>query len=211
MIGYDPGGNGKHGVAHATVRNGRMVDVVTRTLPDVESVVAFVLESKPLGIGVDTLTCWATGKSGLRPADRWLRKRYPSQRRRVVPPNALYGSMSISGMVLLVEAREECRKVFITETHPKVLYYALKDKDYDYSGSKTRMNGDLVEMMGVDVVPGNSHEWDAAISILPVVRGLQGSWSLDLHARPTRSGERLIHPCGRTAYLWPEAPGCSAA
>ena len=35
VIGYDPGGNRKHGVARATVRDGDIVNVTTKTLSDV--------------------------------------------------------------------------------------------------------------------------------------------------------------------------------
>lgn len=74
VIGYDPGGNGKHGVAHATIRNGSILNVSTRTCCFVEEVIECIFEDEvPLGIGIDTLTCWATGESGLRPADDWLR------------------------------------------------------------------------------------------------------------------------------------------
>ena len=66
------------------------------------------------------------------------------------------------------------------------------------------MNKRLRRLLAVDVVPQNEHEWDSAISILAAVRGLQGSWQRDLHALPTDSDERLVQPCGRTAYVWPE-------
>lgn len=214
VIGYDPGGNDKHGVARATVRDGIIQDMTTRILPDVESVISFVLEYEPLlGIGVDTLTCWATGKSGFRPADLWLRDKYPDQRNRVVSPNSLSGSMSINGMALLVEVRRRCGDdVFVTETHPKVLYYALRNEHYDYQGSsKTRMNRHLCDVLRVEVEPQKSHEWDAAISILPVVRWLDGSWPGDLHTLPTGPDEHLIRPCGNTSYVWPQFQGCAGS
>ena len=68
------------------------------------------------------------------------------------------------------------------------------------------MNDRLSCWLGVNVQPRNAHEWDAAISILPVVRGLHGSWQ-DLHALPPDSSERLLQilPCGKTTYMWPEA------
>lgn len=80
VIGYDPGGNGKHGVARAKVEDGRIVCVITETLNTVEEVLGSIckIEQPLLGIGIDTLTCWATGPSGWRPADRWLRERYPA-------------------------------------------------------------------------------------------------------------------------------------
>ena len=61
----------------------------------------------------------------------------------------------------------------------------------------------LSRLLDVDIAPHNEHEWDAAISILPVVRRLHESWELDLHDLPTGSDERLVHPCGTTNYVWP--------
>ena len=206
VIGYDPGGNRKHGLARATVRDGNIVNVTTETLCAVEDVVASILNIEtPLGLGIDTLTCWGTGQSGWRPADHWLRQRYRDVQNSVVAPNSLYGAMSLNGMASLVAVRQAFPDIFVTETHPKVLCYAQFNQRYNYNGSNTSvMNKRLRRLLAVDVVPQNEHEWDSAISILAAVRGLQGSWQRDLHALPTDSDERLVEPCGRTAYVWPE-------
>lgn len=206
LVGYDPGGNGKHGVARATVRGGEIVKVTTETLDDVEDVIASILDIRtPLGLGVDTLTCWATGPSGWRPADCWLRGHYRDVQHSVASPNSLYGAMSLSGMAVLVAVRQAFPDVFVTETHPKVLYYARFKEHYDYNGPNISvMNARLRQLLAVHVAPHNEHEWDAAMSILSVVRGLAGTWQRDLHALPTASDERLVQPCGRTAYMWPE-------
>lgn len=206
VIGYDPGGNGKHGVACAAIQDGNILNVTTSTFPAVEDVIALILNSKtPLGIGVDTLTCWATGASGWRPADRWLRKRYDCLRNSVAAPNSLYGSMCVSGMALLVVVRQAFPQLFVTETHPKVLYYELHRERYDYNGpKKALMDKSLSQLLGVEVAPRNDHEWDAAVSTLPVLRGLDGSWPRNLHALPMDCDGRLISPCGKTAYVWPK-------
>ena len=205
VVGYDPGGNGKHGFARARVRDGEIVCVTTKTLQTAEDVVRSILGGeKPLGLGVDTLTCWSTGRSGWRPADRWLRDRYRDVQKAIVAPAGLFGAMSVNGMAVLVTVRQACPGIFVTETHPKVLYYAKCNQRYDYSGSNISvMNDSLSSWLGVKVEPQNAHEWDAAISILAVVRGLNGSWQ-DLHTLPTKSSERLVHPCGKTTYMWPE-------
>lgn len=206
VIGYDPGGDGKHGLARATVRAGNIVDCATETVDTVEKVVASILSTAILlGLGVDTLTCWGTGPHGWRPADRWLRHRYPEVQKSIVAPNSLYGAMSINGMAALVASRQEFPDVFVTETHPKVLYYAQFGECYSFKGSNiSLMNKRLSRLLAVDVVPRNEHEWDAAISTLAVVRGLRGAWRRDLHALAAESGERLVQPCGGTAYIWPE-------
>ncbi len=205
VVGYDPGGNCKHGFARATIRDGKIVCVTTDTLRTAEEVVRSILGGeKPLGIGIDTLTCWSTGCSGWRPADCWLRKQYPAVRGSVVPPNSLFGAMCLNGMAVLVAVRRAFPDIFVTETHPKVLYYALFEEPHDYQGAnESVMDKRLSELLDVNVQPETDHEWDAAISILPVIRGLHGAWQ-DLHALPTAPGERLIHPCGKTTYMWPD-------
>ena len=205
VVGYDPGGNGNHGFARAKVRDGDIVCVTTKILQTAEDVVRSILGGeKPLGLGIDTLTCWGTGHSGWRPADWRLRDRYCPVKDSIVAPNSLYGAVSVNGMAVLLAVRRAFPDIFVTETHPKVLYYALLEEPYDYSGAnKSVMNDRLTSWLGVDVEPENEHEWDAAISILPVVRGLRGSWR-DLHDRPTKSRERLVHPCGKTTYMWPK-------
>ena len=205
VVGYDPGGNGDHGLSQATVRDGSVVSVCTDTLGTLEAVVASVLKIETLlGLGIDTLTCWGTGSAGWRPADRWLRRQYPDVRNSIVAPNSLFGAMSVSGMALLIAVRRAFPDVYITEAHPKVLWYALRKQPYAYiDAHASLMNECLSSWLAVDVTPRNEHEWDSAISILAVVRGLHGRWQHDLHALPTRYDERLVQPCGRTAYVWP--------
>ena len=204
VVGYDPGGNCKHGLARATVRDGDIVCVTTKTLSTVEDVVESILIEPPLGLGIDTLTCWSTGRSGWRPADRWLRQRYCAVKKSVQAPSSIYGAMSVNGMAVLVAVREAFPDIFVTETHPKVLYYALFKERYDYTVPNISvMNECLRRLLNVDIAPQNEHEWDAAISILPVVRRLHESWELDLHDLATDSDKRLVQPCGRTNYVWP--------
>lgn len=206
VIGYDPGGNDAHGVARATIRDGRVHELATETHSVVEDVIALVLDEGDaplLGLGVDTLTCWATGQSGRRPADRWLQRRYPTVQHSIVAPNSLYGSMAVSGMALLIAVRRTLPNLFVTETHPKVLYYALQRERHDYDRCKKVMNECLSRWFRVDVATDSEHEWDAAISALAVFRSLDRSWSEDLHDLPTTACERLVRPCGKTAYVWP--------
>ena len=212
VVGYDPGGNGKHGLALATVRKGKIDRLITKTCGTVEDVLVAILEKPLLGLGIDTLTCWSTGHSGLRPADRWLRCRYRDVKKAVVAPNSLRGAMSVNGMAVLLAVRQAFPNICVTETHPKVLYYARFKEPYNYEGPNASvMNERLNRLLGVDLAPENEprneHEWDAAISILAVVHGIDGSWPNDLHARPADPGERLVHPCGKTAYVWPEWNG----
>lgn len=205
FVGYDPGGNGAHGLAALEVAAGRPVAVRVETLPDVEAVLRRIEAVDGLvGIGVDTLTCWSTGPSGWRPADRWLRARYPEVQRSVASPNTLYGSMSLSGMAVLVALRQSCPDLLVTETHPKVLRWAVWGRRYRYTDEAPGMDDDLSASIGVLVRTANDHEWDAAVSAHAAVCAHAGTWPYDLHQTPTAEGERLVSLCGPTRYAWPD-------
>jgi len=124
IVGYDPGGDGAHGIALLSLDAGRTTSVVTKTFDTTEAVIAYVERfSAVLALGVDTLTCWSTGPGGWRPADRWLRARYEAVRNSVMTPNGLAGSMGINGMSVLLAMRAKYPRVIVVETHPKVLYW----------------------------------------------------------------------------------------
>jgi hypothetical protein len=211
VLGYDPGGNDAHGVAAIIVS-----DITTQewcgTAETVEAALAWIdnVERRTgaiaTALGVDTITCWSTGPSGWRPADRFLRKTYPAVSNSVAAPNSLRGSMGLNGMALMIELRKTHPAVVISETHPKVLYYALT------AGKRYAFDSDRDEML--DVVqrwlapasgdpPRNDHEWDALASAYAASMGISGAWREDLHALATNSRERLVMPSGRTPYYWP--------
>jgi len=206
IVGYDPGGDGTHGVALLSLVDGRAEAARTRTFQTTYEVIQYM---EGLGtvaaIGVDTLTCWSTGAGGWRPADRWLRDRYKNVRNSVMTPNGLAGSMGLNGMSVLLATRSRLPDVMIVETHPKVLYWALANRKHNYQATRDQMESMLCEVCAVTLETANEHEWDAALSALAAARGFLGEWTTDLHALPTRSGERLISPCGRTNYYWPES------
>lgn len=211
IIGYDPGGKRAHGVAKLEVQDGTAVRLSTKVLNTAEEVLSFLESATPIAaIGVDTLTCWSTGPSGWRPADRWLREQYPDVQNSVVSPNSLFGSMGLNGMAVLIEARRRSPAVHITETHPKVLYWHFARAPYDYPGSRGAMDELLEQRLNVAVSTGTEHEWDAAISALAALESYTGRWTRDLHtiesnkSRETNERERLIQPCGKTLYSWPE-------
>ena len=106
-------------------------------------------------------------------------------------------------MALLYSLRQANPGIFVTETHPTVLCYALRELKCKGVKAADR-NKVLGKLLGVEVAAKDEHQGDAAISILPVVRWLQKEWRRDLHALPTGDDERLVHPCGRTVYAWPE-------
>jgi hypothetical protein len=206
VIGYDPGGDGTHGLAILRIVDSRVIQLETDTLPTADDVIERINTiPKLLGLGIDTLTCWSTGRCGWRPADRWLRAKYPIALKSVVSPNGLYGSMGLNGMAVLIAARASHPNSQITETHPKVLYCHLAGSKYNWTNSSAKMTGSLGAWLGRAVRVSNEHEWDAALSAYAALQGIIGDWHLDLHDLPVVRGERLVKPAGEAHYYWPSA------
>lgn len=112
--------------------------------------------------------------------------------------------MALNGMSVLISLRNKNPDVRVVETHPKVLYWAMANKKYDYRSMRADMERMLCQALAVSLTTSNEHEWDAALSALAAARGYLGAWTTDLHALPVEEGERLISPCGRTNYYWPQ-------
>jgi len=205
VLGYDPGGDGKHGVAFATCEEGVVTGCSVATLRTAEQVIAVAAEYSDLvAVGIDTLTCWSTGPSGWRPADRWLKERYKQITHSIASANSLFGSMGLNGMSVLMTLRANNPALVISETHPKVLHFALQGIKYDYGNNRPEMDAFLSQVFSQPINTSNDHEWDAAISVYAVLQGIAGRWSNDLHAIAPGQGEQIIEPCGATCYWWPE-------
>lgn len=205
VVGYDPGGNKKHGLAVLELTSGNASSFRTKTLGSVQDVLA-ELDSlnDALALGVDTLAAWHPGESGWRPADLWLRDTYVDVAKSVVSPNGLYGSMGLNGMHAMIHARDRDPSLPITETHPKVLFYALTGSKYDYKARQTEMDDVLSEKVGRTVKTSNDHEWDALISAYAAMQGMLGAWHHDLLGDSLTGNDLLKFPCGRVNYWWPE-------
>ena len=208
IVGYDPGGNNDHGWAELRTANGEVSEISTDTLDSAEDVIRR-LERLPnlTALGIDTLTCWATGPSAWRPADRWLREWLREHcepvRNSVMSPNSLSGSMGLNGMAVLLSVRRVFPNSLITETHPKVLYYALSKVKYDYKNQKAQMDDFLDSNLGLRCRCEDDHQFDAAMSAFAAFAGSSGRWTRDLHKLPCIEDERVIEPCGSARYFWP--------
>jgi len=204
IMGYDPGGNSNHGVSFLTYRKGQVVNSSINTYHTVEDVIKSTSQFDQLiGVGIDTLTCWSTGNSGWRPADRWLRQHYAPIINSIASPNSLYGSMGVNGMAVLFVLREGQPELPISETHPKVLYFELTKEKYDYSLNHQAMDELLSDVLKTNIITDNDHEWDSMISVYAAAQGIEGNWVNDLHSLRNDETERLIKPCGKTLYWWP--------
>lgn len=183
IIGYDPGGNSSHGLAIFLYEQGHLVSSTVNTYETAHDIIKTVGEQGDLiAIGIDTLTCWSTGRSGWRPADHLLRKNYNEVRNSIVSANSLYSSMSLNGMSVLLSLLIINPCLHISETHPKVLYYALKNEMYDYLTNHRAMDEFLSSRLTTNITTKNDHEWDAVVSAYAVKQGICGKWTNDLHS-----------------------------
>lgn len=212
FFGYDPGGDGANGVAQIEVdlETGRVLQVSTKVVATAGAALEYfstTLATAPAaGIGVDTLTEWDTGSAGWRAADRWLRANYPGIQKSVISPNAIFGAMCLNGMAVVYLLRQKDPAFVVTETHPKVLYFALAGAKYDWNDSRQVMIAWLIDLLGGATFGSiTDDEFDAVLSAWACAQGVMGQWKRDLHAPGTvdGSGGASIRPAGTTHYFWP--------
>lgn len=217
VVGYDPGGNGRHGLAALRVedRDGRWkpMTLSVTTCASLEDVLQWADTACPdvpiVAAGVDTLTEWNSGHGGWRPADLWLKRQYPDVRAGVIAPAALRGAMIINGAGLLIEfkGRFHTDGTIITEAHPKVCYRAITGEKARWKNDREKMAAWLIGELGVgskeEICVDDDHGFDAATAALAALRGLNGDWTLDLHALPGEDYSGRMRFCGPTHYWWP--------
>lgn len=223
LLGYDPGGEHAHGLALCEVAE-RMgcwcpQSLITTTASSLREVMTWVEVqaggSRLLAVGLDTLTEWNTGPGGWRPADLWLQRTYPAVRKSVTSPNSLFGSMAVNGAAFLtiLGSRIEKDRAQITEAHPKVLYHALTGRKHDWKNDRDPMATWVLQELGLDIPPStfgpDDHTFDAALALLPALRGLNGEWTLDLHTLEDPKTGDAVRFMGRTNYWWPSAKATS--
>lgn len=230
-LGYDPGGNKDlrrkkgHGVAILRLGGGG-VEADFATLGTVQEVLEWfdkkAVECAIRGVGIDTLTYWSAARSGWRGADLWLRKKYRDVVHSVAAPNSIYGSMSVNGMFVLRRLRCTQRQILVTETHPKVLYHALRDRKHIYltdgeappdkpkSGveySDLRKRNEWLAakspFAGSSVVklPTDDHQWDALVSAWAAHVCRLDEWT---NLVDHEDSAMLDFPAGSIEYRWPD-------
>jgi hypothetical protein len=113
--------------------------------------------------------------------------------------------MPINGAVVMRILGEGIGSLAITETHPKVLYFALTGNVYNYELQSAAMIQCLSEWIGADEINvGSEHAWDALVSAYAAREWHHKNWTFDLHQLPQSNNEKLTPVYGNTAsYAWP--------
>lgn len=205
ILGYDPGGKQKNGVAIITVDPIIGICAKVNTTDNVNQAFQWFTdnvgtETEVKGAGIDTLLYWSTGDSGWRMVDKRLKEKYPFVQNSVMASNALYGAMVVQGMSMAMLLRKEWSEIILNETHPKVQYYAQKGKDYKFGNKlidwfREEMNcADFPEI-------SNEHQWDALFSAWVTLKAISSESTLDLVDNP--ESKTLIFPVGKVNYYWP--------
>lgn len=196
-LGFDPGGDSRFGVVLLAENF-----VKASTVSTVDDAVKWAVDEcgslRPIAAGIDTLLHWATTKSGMRPCDLQLRRKYPDARNSIMAPNSLYGAMAIGGMALALRLRKKWPELDLNETHPKVLLYALWKERYDPKTVSAAVR-QFARRVGIECAIRGEHEFDALLSAWATREGLAGGW-IDIVGIDVD----LLLPAGRVRYLWPE-------
>ena len=189
FLGYDPGGQGKHGVAAVNIlEDGAFDGTPTMSLMRTASEVCEWMANQPSpeAIGIDTLLAWSS--RGRRQCDEWLRCRYPAYKNTVVHQNSLYSAMTINGAIVANIAAG--LGVALVESHPKLLRKAI-------------LRNDAAEELLSYCRTAKDHEADALIASWSAAMFHFGHWCRDLY----KSGaSEYTFPAGRAVYPWPK--GC---
>ena len=218
VVGYDPGGNDRHGLAvlHVKEQAGcwSVRAIETAVAECLADAVAWVERrcggGRIVAAGADTLTEWSSGKGGWRAADLWLRREYHEVAGSVIAPAALRGSMVAggAGFLLLLADRFRADGTVVTEAHPKVAYFALTRRRTAWKDDAAGMSGWLEQELAIALpggfTDGEDHVFDAAMAALAALRGLNREWTHDLHALPHGAPTARVQFCGATHYWWPE-------
>ncbi len=204
-LGYAPGGS-----ARATSKSG--VSIIRASADTIRSETGSVgcvdeamdwyfdrlRNDTPSAVGVDVLMFWETSRCGWRGADRWLRSTYSPIMRSVLPSNSVQGAAAIQGMALAVSLRRNWPEIILTETHPRVLYYAMTGNRYEWSPKVAQWLRDSVgSELGAAIQTQN--EWSALTSAWTAMMGHSGTWSHDLR----QYTKAAVEPAGPVMFWWP--------
>lgn len=236
FLGYDPGGNEKHGVCvlEFNEKQAELKIVACKKEPTVNDVLKEIEKYNIFkAAGIDTFTTWSSGISGWRASDLWLRNRYKELSSSVLSSNSTSGSMCINGALVGKCLLDNNKTEKVTETHPKVGFPVLIRKAnaltadsltglYNYeqpcrmldklSTALSNSAGLSLPLNGISKCADfTDHHFDAlfsaVVACLSTLPKEEGGWAENLHEGCEM--ECLSYPFGekgKVIYAWPEKP-----
>jgi hypothetical protein len=123
----------------------------------------------------------------------------------VQAPHAMWGSVLIGGASVLVAMQGHLGRdgAIVTEAHPKVCYFACRQKVHDWDNCSAEMTQWIEVQLGQPTnFKHGDDEFDACLAALAALSGIRRTWSRDLHTLPWGSGQRISF-AGQTHYFWP--------
>lgn len=118
-----------------------------------------------------------------------------------MPPNGLYGAMTIGGVGLAIGLKKIWPNLLLNETHPKVLYHALTEQTYPRENLSAAIEW-LVTRAKLDPISStpSDDEFDAILSAWATREALNNRW-IDLAV----VDDEHIYPINNVHYFWPES------
>jgi hypothetical protein len=111
--------------------------------------------------------------------------------------------MCLNGLGVVQHLRTSRPDLVVSETHPKVLYFALSGNMHYWPNLAQAMRTWLsTQLNGVQCTLNTDHEFDALLSAWACMNGVLFRWTQDLHASPMGIST-VVRPVGRTNYFWP--------
>ena len=202
FLGYDPGGNGTHGVAAIEVSSQGILTAapVCDVVRDAEEAWSWLSQHKNASaLGVDTLLAWSP--SGGRAGDDALRRAYRKFPRTVISQNSLYSSMTLNGVIVARRAAESGLPLF--ESHPKLL---VKTRLLPDTATSSMLSAYHYATRDCATATAKSAKRaddmaDAVVAAWCAAQGFSRRWTIDLFDIP---GDNLEPVAEGVAYPWPE-------
>lgn len=197
FIGYDPGGEGAHGVAAVEVSaSGVLIGEPTcEVVGDARAAWSWLsARSRAAALGIDTLLAWSL--SGRRACDEALRRAYPLHSASIIAQNSLYSSMTLNGAMVARRAGRSGLKLF--ECHPKLFVRTRSVSD----PATASIIAACQKKMSSGIPPKKAdHMADAVVCAWSAAQGFYDRWRTDLY---DLDGDDLDRVADHVGYPWPD-------
>ncbi len=198
VLGIQPGGRGRFGVAARQRSGGSESDVVKSVDEAVAWFRACVGEGDaPDAAGIAAPLFWETGAGGARRGDAWLRRARPELARSIRPLNATMGATVVQGMAIALRLRALWPAIALNETRPGQLLGVFRSEP-GYPGSALARLASSWEALN----EAAGDRLAALFSAWWTARCLEGPEPHDL----ALLSPKAVMPAGQATSFWPIEP-----